>query len=325
MDFELKTHIEEQQKAFLEFKAENDKGRKANEEKLRRIEAAMDGAAVAIRQRPEFARRSDDESKAFFGHLRRAEQQPALERKALVASDDTAGGYLAPSEYVKELIRAIVLFSPVRQFVKVRPTSSRSVQEPKRTGTSAAGWVAESATRSESQNPTYGLLDIPTHEMTAEVYCSYAQLEDSAFDMEAELGREFAEQFAVTEGAAVVAGNGVGKPLGFLTSSPALTNVASGSAAGIGDANGQADGIISLFFSVKSAYAGRGAWLLNRQTLGALRRLKDSHNQYIWAPSLPDSYSGVVSFPALLHRPFVRLFHRADVTTSRFARCGGRS
>jgi HK97 family phage major capsid protein len=97
-----------------------------------------------------------------------------------------------------------VLFSPVRDLVGVRQTGqvgAAAEADPDRGG----GLGRRRATRIETQNPAYGLVEIPTHELTAEVYISFQDLEDSAFDLEAELTNEFAEQFAVSEGAAVVA------------------------------------------------------------------------------------------------------------------------
>jgi HK97 family phage major capsid protein len=153
-----------------------------------------------------------------------------LEHKALTISDDTAGGYLSgPADYVKEIIKAEVLYSPVRGLVKVRSTSMRNVQIPKRTGTAAASWVGENQTRTETTNPAYGLVECATHEMTAEVYVSFQDLEDSAFDLEAELAQEFAEQFAVTEGAAGRR-HGVGKPFGFTDAGQGVPTTNSGTA-----------------------------------------------------------------------------------------------
>jgi len=215
----------------------------------------------------------------------REEKGLKLEAKALSVSDDTAGGYLAPTDYVKEIIKAVVLISPSRDLVKVRQTSSKSVSLPKRTGAAAAVWVAENATRSESTNPTYGLLECPVHEITAEVYVTFADLEDSAFDLEAELSAEFAEQFAKSEGAAVINGNGVGKPFGINDAGQAVPTTASGGTTTIQDASGQANGIIKCFHAVKSDYAKNGRWGLNRTTLGSVRSLQDSQKRYLWEPS----------------------------------------
>src|SRR5581483_11176030 len=131
------------------------------------------------------------------------------EVKVLTETDDTGGGYLAPPEYVQEIIKGIILYSPVRGLARVRTTSMRSVRVPKRTGTFAAVWVAEIGSRSETTGLTYGLEEIPIHELYALADIANQDLEDSAFDLNAELQMEFSEQFAKAEGAGFVNGTAI--------------------------------------------------------------------------------------------------------------------
>ncbi len=215
------------------------------------------------------------------------------EFKSLSVSNDTTGGYLAPAEYVADIIKGITLVSPVRSLVSVKPTANRSRMQPKRTGQFAAQWVAEQGTRSETTGLAYGMVEIPTHDMFALIDISHQNLEDTAFDLEAEIRGEAEEQFAVAEGVAVVSGNAVGKPEGWLTNGDiAATN--SGSAASIADASGQADGLLSLKYALKSAYARIARWALNRTTMGSVRKLKDDNKQYIWMPGLAQGQPNTV-------------------------------
>jgi predicted phage gp36 major capsid-like protein len=64
-----------------------------------------------------------------------------------------------------------------------------------------------------------------------------------------------------------------------------VTSKNSGSAASIADANGQANGIIDCFHDLPSEFAQNARWLLNRKTLGAVRKLQDSQKRYLWEPS----------------------------------------
>lgn len=207
------------------------------------------------------------------------------EYKSLNISTDTAGGYLAPVEMVQEIIKGETEISPVRSLARVRQTAMKSVMVPKRTGQFAAQWVAEQGTRSETTGLTYGAEEIPTAEIYALIDISNQMLEDAAFDMNAEISMEASEQFAVAEGAAFVSGDGVGKPQGFLTNSGVGTTN-SGSATTIKDGSGQADGLITLKHAIKTAYTRNANWLMNRTTLGSVRKLKDSNGQYIWMPGI---------------------------------------
>lgn len=220
-----------------------------------------------------------------------AEQQKALadvaaEYKAMGIANDTTGGYLAPAEYVREIIKGVTDVSPVRTLVRVRQTASKAVMIPKRTGQFAAQWVSDQGTKSETDGLRYGMWEIPTHEMYALIDISNQNLEDSAFNMESEISFEATEQFAVAEGAAVVSGNGVGKPLGFMDASSGIGENNSGTATTISDADGQANGLLTLKYALKTAYARNANWALNRTTLGSVRKLKDADKGYIWMPGI---------------------------------------
>jgi HK97 family phage major capsid protein len=219
-----------------------------------------------------------------------AEQQKALadvtaEYKALSVGNDTTGGYLAPVEYVREIIKTVTEISPARALARVRQTASKSIQIPKRTGQFAAQWVAEQGTKSETDGLRYGMWEIPTHELFALIDISNQNLEDSAFNLESEISFEATEQFAVAEGAAFVSGNGVGKPEGFLVAA-GVGGANSGSATTIADVDGQADGLLKLKYGLKTAYTRNASWALNRTTLGSVRRLKDAQKNYIWMPGI---------------------------------------
>jgi HK97 family phage major capsid protein len=208
-----------------------------------------------------------------------------LEYKALNISTNTEGGYLAPIEMVRDIIKAVIELSPVRSLARVRQTGLRAVEIPKRTGQFAAQWVAEQGTKAETTGLTYGIEEINTHEFYALIDVTNQMLEDTVFNIPQEIETESAEQFALAEGAAFVNGNGVGKPEGYMQNADVGISD-SGSAATIADANGQADGILGMKYSLKSAYAANATFLMNRDTMGRVRRLKDGQNQYIWQAGL---------------------------------------
>ena len=293
-------------RAWHAYKEENGKGRKSDPHSLTRINKDLDRLEgkfkrleTAMLRGPRASLGGDaavasPERKAFAKFLRQGEAFLAPpEVKVLTLGDDTQAGYSAPAEYLRELIKGVSEVSPMRTVCRLLETSQRSLEIPKRTGQFNAAWVGETESRSETTGLTFGLEEIPTHELTAEVYMSLQMLEDAAFDMEAELIMEFTERFGVAEGTTVVAGNSVKRPEGFLNHADvAETN--SGSAATIADANGQANGVIDLYHDIKTEYARNGSWVLNRQTLASVRKLKDSQNNYIWQPGLANGIANTI-------------------------------
>lgn len=219
------------------------------------------------------------------------------ESKVLQSVNDVGGGYLAPLDFVQDIIKKIVLYSPIRDIVTVRQTQNKSILFPTRTSTFAAAWVSEQASRPETIGLAYGQEEIMSHEMYALVLITYADMEDAYFDMSAQIQMECAEQFAVTEGAAFVNGNGVGKPEGLLTN----TNVPT---AYSGDpALLKADGLINTAYTLKSAYAKNAIWVMNRSTLGACRTLKDSYGQYLWQPGIASDIPNTILDHAYMEAP----------------------
>jgi HK97 family phage major capsid protein len=298
---EAKAAVDRLGRQWEEFKAENDLGRKADRDKLGRMNGELDRLSDEIGRVATALKRGSlqmtagsgpdswawrAEGRAFRSFLRKGmERLEPAEVKLLTVSNDTTGGYLAPSEYVREIIKGETEASPIRTVARVRQTSNRSVQVPKRTGQFSAQWTGETESRSETTGLTYGLEELPTHELYALVDISSQDLEDAEFNLEEELALEFADQFAVAEGAAFVNGSGSKRPEGFLTVAE-VGSTNSGSAATVADASGQANGLIDLYHALKTPYANNGTWLLNRTTLSSVRKLKDGQNNYVWQPGL---------------------------------------
>lgn len=226
------------------------------------------------------------------------DQQKALvdakqEYKALNVGTDTAGGYLAPIEMVSEIIKGVIETSPVRALARVRQTANKALSQPKRTGVFAARRVHEVGTKEETEGLAYGVEEIPAPEMYAVILISNQMLEDSAYDMEAEIKEVGAEQFGVREGMEFVSGSGVGEMAGFLNS-PSVLSTGSGSATKIADADGQGDGLLTMKYALKTAYARNAKWTLNRTTLGSVRKLKTADKGYVWQPGLANGVPNTI-------------------------------
>lgn len=220
------------------------------------------------------------------------------EQKALSVGDETAGGYLAPPEFIQDIIKGVQLISPIRPLAQVRQTNRRSVQYPVRSGVFAAKWVSETGTRSETAGLTYSLEEIPNYELYADVLVSDQDLEDAAFNLEQEILDNCTEQFAKAEGAAFVNGSSVGQPEGILTNANITPDTQAASATG----NLTAGGLITCWTNLKTVYAKQATWLMNRSLIGQCRSLVDTQGRYLWEPGLADGTP-----PNLLGSPYVEV------------------
>ena len=299
IDSDIKSHgkmLGETKEAYEKsFNDLADTAKKANE-KAAALEARLD--ALETKNNTPFATKGDDQGKEAkdifwrWGRTGRMDQPdkkkyieyamkdiPIDERKALSTLDDTASGYLLyPPEYITEIIKGEIEFSPIRSIARIRSTSRQSILWPVRTGTFAAQWTGDKGTKAETSGLSFGQEEINNYEMYALVDISNQDLEDSAFDLETELRAEFSEQFGVAEGTAFVSGNAVKKPEGFLTNAN-VSYTASGDADEL-----KADGMIGITFDLKAAYARNAYFVLSRKTLKTVAQLKDATGQYLWKP-----------------------------------------
>lgn len=312
MSAELKTLVDDMQATWHEFKAKHAEesaeiaklGEATTETKqtVDRLQNALDAVEVKMTKAIESlgSRSSSDDSwkdkpeAKAFEHFLRGSAVPDEMKAQLQVGDDSAGGFLAPADYLREIIKGEVEITPFRTVARVMETTATSRKIPKRTGNFAASWTASAGTRAETTGQTYGMEEIPTHELYARVDIENQLLEDAAFDVFAELGPDMIEQFALAEGTAFVTGSGVGRPEGFITKLTTTLETATNDTF-------VADDLISLYFELKEPYASRGTWIMNRAVLKAVRKFKEtSTDNYLWQPGL----AGLA--PAtILDRPYI--------------------
>jgi len=211
--------------------------------------------------------------------------------KYLRTDNNVQGGYLAPAEYVNEIIKKITEVSPIRNLARVRSTSKGSIEIPSRATLLSAAWVGEGAS-STNNNSTYGMEKIPVNKLVANIHITTEMLSDSAFNMEAELTSDTAESFANTEGTAFVTGDGIAKPFGFASDA-----VLQAAALDSGIANSyDADALIEITGELKTGY--NPVFGLNRTEIAFIRTLKDGLGQYLWNPGIAAGIPNtIVGFP----------------------------
>jgi HK97 family phage major capsid protein/HK97 family phage prohead protease len=244
-------------------------------------------------------------------HLGEQERKAlGLEAKSLIVGDPNAS-VLAPPEFAKEIIRNLVLFSPIRSVARVMQIGAGEVKIPRRTGNLTAHWTAETASRTES-DPTYDNTTIAPQELACYVDVSNQLLEDSAYDIASEVAFDLGEEFGRAEGAAFVSGTGSGQPEGILTDT-GITQIH----AGITDLSTTANqtafssALVSFMYMLPSPYANNGVWLMNRNTIGAVRALKDTIGRFLWVDSLQEGKP-----PTLLGRPVVETPDMPDIASA---------
>lgn len=209
----------------------------------------------------------------------------------LKTDPDGSGGYLVPTEWDRTITSKLIEISPLRSIFRVQPTSKSSFEKLFNLRGTASGWVGETDKRTETGTATFAKLKFETGEIYANPSATQQILDDAEINLETWLASEVRTEFAVQETAAFIAGDGKGKPTGLLTYAEGGANAAkhplgaikvinSGDAAKI-----TADAIVDLIHSLPAAYSQGASFLLNRNTLAVVRKLKDGQGNYLWQPS----------------------------------------
>jgi len=197
---------------------------------------------------------------------------------ALQIGTDAEGGYLVPDEFEKTLIASLVDNNIMRSLAKTITTSFGDKIIPVVASRGTASWVAEEAPAPESDD-AFGQITLGAHKLVTMIKVSEELLNDSVFNLESYIAKEFARRIGSAEEEAFVVGNGTGKPTGIVNMAELGVTTAVNNAITF-------DEIIDLYYSLREPYRNNSAWLLNDSTVKVIRKLKDSTGNYLWQPSV---------------------------------------
>ncbi len=254
------------------------------------VNQPLTGKPMSGRTIERIGRASDEYRTSFWDMMRSKAPLPSVVN-ALQEGTDSEGGYLVPDEYERTLVEALEEENMFRQLAKVIRTSSGDRKIPVVATKGTASWIDEEGAYTESDD-SFGQVSIGAYKVGTMIKVSEELLNDSVFDLESYIAKEFARRIGAKEEDAFFTGDGSGKPLGILAATGgAETGVTAASSTAV-----TADELMDLFYSLKSPYRKKAVWVLNDSTIKAVRKLKDSTGQYLWQPSLvagtPDTLLG---------------------------------
>ena len=248
--------------------------------------------------RPALAAAADIDAphqKAFAAYLRSGDDDGLrgleLEGKALSSSVAADGGYLVDpqtADTIQSTLSSTASLRAVANVVNVDATSYDVLIDHTELG---AGWASEVGSLAETDTPQIERISIPLHELSALPKASQRLLDDSAFDIEGWLAGRIADKFARSEADAFVNGDGADKPTGFLNY-PTAANGAwtwgnlGYQATGVDGDIGGPDAIVDLVYSLGAEYRANGTFVMNSQTAGVVRKLKDGDGRFLWSDGL---------------------------------------
>lgn len=245
------------------------------------MRAFLSGETRSLEVKPERRMTLDD-----FSALR--------EHRDLTKLTAGAGANTVPIGFYAKLWEHLIEVSGIMQAgaTILSTTSGETIQVPKTTAHGTGALTAEAAAITES-DPVFGQASVGAYKYAVLNQVSNELITDTAVDLLGYLARQAGRAIGNAYGVHAITGTGSAQPAGLVTGA---TLGVTGAASVVGAFT--ADNLIDLQYSVIAPYRNSPAcaWLMRDATVGALRKLKDTTNNYLWQPSVqvgaPDVFLG---------------------------------
>lgn len=214
--------------------------------------------------------------------------QDGPERRALQADLSTSGGFITtPEQFVNQLIQAVDDRVFVRELCRGRGSiesipMAQSLGIPTLdTDPSDPDWTAEIKTGTEDSDMKFGKRELHPQPLGKRIKVSnkLLRLTPAAENL---VNERLAYKFGVAQENGFLNGSGANQPLGLFTASAdgisTARDVLTGSATDF-----TADGLKNGKYTLKGAYWANAEWILHREGVKRVAKLKDSDGQYIWS------------------------------------------
>ena len=287
--------IEQYDKMTADVKALGDEIRRLEDQMA--MDAQMSAPTTAPVQMKPMARKdtvkptATEEYSGAFWDMMRGEGHLLEVRNALSVGKDDEGGFTVPDEFERRLIQGLEENNIFRQMAHVIRTSSGTRKIPVANDTLEASWIDEGEEIPEGTTK-FAQTTLSAYKMGKMIRVSNELLNDSAFDIAAYIADRFGKTMGRAEEKAFIVGTGDKQPTGLL-------NETVGAELGATAASQTAvtfDDVFKLYYSLKSPYRSKAAFICNEELLLQLMTLKDGQGNYIWKPALdigkPDTILG---------------------------------
>ena len=236
--------------------------------------------------------------RGFFETGEGLRRQATENRDILATGTGAQGGFALPEILSRTIQDQIINVSPIRQIAQVQQIASNDYKQLVGVRGTAGNWLAESATRTATAEPTMAEVAPTMGELSAYPQISQWALDDLVIDPENWLQMNVTDTFAQLEGIAFVSGDGTNKPTGFLAGPTPVTTadasrafgtlqyVPSGAAGAFVAATASvspADCLVNTIYTLKAGYRANGRWVMNSQTAGTVQKFKDLEGRFIWS------------------------------------------
>ena len=246
------------------------------------IRAAIAGAPEA---RPEEKREEKSTVTALRSFLTGATREwvTPLETRTLGKASAAAGGATVATEFSARLWEHLIETAALAGVATLwNTTKGDNLEVPVTTAHGTGALTAEAAAIAAS-DPAFAKRTLSAYKYATLVQVPRELLDDTAVDLEGYIARQAGRGVGNAFGTHLVTGSGTAQPTGIMTTATAGVTGATGVVGAF-----TADNLIDLYFSIIAPYrnSGSAAWMMKDSTLGVVRKLKTTTNEYLWQPSM---------------------------------------
>lgn len=217
------------------------------------------------------------------------------EVRALGIGTGGAGLYTVPPGFRQVITEQMKFFGGMRQVANVINTAAgNTLNWPANNDTGNVGAILAENTQMSQLDVAFTQKTLGAYMYTSNlVLVSWQLLEDTAFDIEAFLGRKLGQRVGRIQNTHFTTGTGTGQPTGLVTAGTVGVTLPTGNTTTITYA-----GLIDLISSVDPAYrnGGNAGFMMSDTARATIRKMTDSQNRPLWEPSIqvgnPDQVLG---------------------------------
>ena len=233
-----------------------------------------------------------DYADAFRSLMVKGEARVSPEHRALLAQTEeralgiapaSAGGALVPAGFANRLQEVQKTYSTLLDLATVIDTDTGApLTWPTNDDTGNIGTIVSEHTAITDLDTTFGSRTINAFMYSSRsVKVSYQLLQDSAFNVEAFLGRKLGQRLGRVHNLHFTVGAGTTEPQGLITGAPVRVTLPAGNTTKF-----TYEGLVDLKHSIDPVYRGAARWMMNDGGVKSLAKLVDTTGRPIWTPSL---------------------------------------
>lgn len=238
----------------------------------------------------------------FDTYLRTGSISPS-ETRALTVS---GAGVVGDRGYYNQLVVSLKTFAGVREAgATILPTTDgNDLTVPRADDTSNVGAIVGEAVEDNTEaDPTLSNITLKAYKFDSKwIKCSLEMLQDSAFPIEQYINGIAGERIGRAFNTYATTGTGTGQPRGFLVAGTAGKTAAANNAIAYEE-------LLDLIHSVDAGYRNSPNFRLtfHDTTLAAIRKLKDTSGQYIFAAGAAGAPARVLDYAYVVNNAMPQL------------------